>query len=104
MAGACDRADSARPSVLAGPAPIALAFGEGEPRLLRAARPNPKNRGDCYQWKRCLGESIGNMPIEAPEFCRPLGGKSWKSPEGRCVDLPAPPWSFEPQSPPPGLP
>jgi hypothetical protein len=60
------------------------------------ARPNPYDRGNCYQWKRCLGESLGSMPVERPEFCGPLGGKSWKDFDGRCLDLEEGPRSTEP--------
>ncbi|MDR3205082.1 MAG: hypothetical protein LBV23_10145 [Deltaproteobacteria bacterium] len=65
--------------------------------LLLAARPNPYNRGNCYQWKNCLGESLGNMLVETPEFCGPLGGKSWKSEEGECVNLLETPWGIAPE-------
>jgi hypothetical protein len=73
-------------------------------RALLAARPNPQNRGNCFQWKRCRGETIGNMWIGDPGFCGPLGGKSWKAPDGRCLDLLEAPWSVDPGTlpPPPG--
>jgi hypothetical protein len=66
--------------------------------ILLAARPNPYNRGNCFQWKRCLGETIGNMWIEDPQYCAPLGGKSWKSEEGKCINLMEPPWLVTPQA------
>ncbi|MDR1487380.1 MAG: hypothetical protein LBT62_05240 [Deltaproteobacteria bacterium] len=66
--------------------------------VIIAARPNPYNRGNCFQWKKCLGETIGNMWIETPEYCGPLGGKSWKGPDGRCIDLVNVPWSVSPES------
>ncbi|MDR2141063.1 MAG: hypothetical protein LBR11_04620, partial [Deltaproteobacteria bacterium] len=50
----------------------------GHPKIIPIARPNPQDRGNCYQWKGCKGESIGAMPVDNPEFCGPLGGKSWK--------------------------
>jgi hypothetical protein len=70
-------------------------------KLLFAARPNPFNRGNCFQWKKCLGETIGNMWVDSPEFCGPLGGKSWKSRDGRCIDLLEVPWSIDPKNMPP---
>ncbi|MDR1658550.1 MAG: hypothetical protein LBT47_13565 [Deltaproteobacteria bacterium] len=63
--------------------------------VLVAARPNPYNRGNCYQWKKCLGETIGNMWVPTPGYCGPLGGKSWKGEDGACIDLLPTPWSFE---------
>jgi hypothetical protein len=63
-----------------------------------AARPNPFNRGNCFQWKKCLGETIGNMWIASPEFCGPLGGKSWKGQDGQCIDLLDVPWSSDPRN------
>ncbi|MDR2454984.1 MAG: hypothetical protein LBE49_00095 [Deltaproteobacteria bacterium] len=57
-----------------------------------AARPNPYNLGNCFQWRGCRGETIGNMPVPVPDYCGPLGGKSWRSLDGRCVDLPSQPW------------
>ncbi|MDR0356207.1 MAG: hypothetical protein LBJ64_10825 [Deltaproteobacteria bacterium] len=64
--------------------------------ILLAARPNPYNRGNCFQWKRCLGESIGNMWVDSPDFCGPLGGKSWKGRDGKCLDLMDVPWEDDP--------
>jgi hypothetical protein len=60
---------------------------DGGPVLAPAARPNPYNLGNCFQYKNCLGESIGNMPIDRPEFCKPIGGKSWMNPQGRCFNF-----------------
>jgi hypothetical protein len=64
--------------------------------ILLAARPNPYNRGNCFQWKKCLGETIGNMWVATAGYCGPLGGKSWKDQQGRCIDLADPPWSTDP--------
>jgi hypothetical protein len=92
---------------LAAPGPLAkgnLAWArlanvaQANDETLMAARPNPYNRGNCFQWKRCLGETIGNMWVDSPEFCGPLGGKSWKGQDGQCVDLLETPWSVDPQS------
>ncbi|MDR1576945.1 MAG: hypothetical protein LBT86_01770 [Deltaproteobacteria bacterium] len=80
-----------------GPEPShAQYWSTGPPPTLPIARPNPYDRGNCYQWKRCLGESIGSMPVERPEFCGPLGGKSWKDFDGRCLDLKEGPHSADP--------
>lgn len=78
--------------------PDMLGQPPGDPLVLMAARPNPYNRGNCFQWKKCLGETIGNMWVDAPEFCGPLGGKSWKGLDGACVDLLETPWSVDPRS------
>ncbi|MDR2613379.1 MAG: hypothetical protein LBG06_11400 [Deltaproteobacteria bacterium] len=69
----------------------------GGPGIAPAARPNPYNLGNCYQYKDCLGESIGNMPIADPEYCKPLGGKSWRNPEGRCFNFPDGPQPMNPR-------
>jgi hypothetical protein len=83
------------PPVLAGSCPSGFSGlkGEGaEFRLWPAARANPYNLGNCFQWRGCRGETIGNMPVPVPDYCGPLGGKSWRSLDGRCVDLPSQPW------------
>jgi hypothetical protein len=74
--------------------PVALSQLED---YLYAARPNPYNIGNCYQYKNCLGESIGNMWISNPEFCKPLGGKSWMDRTGRCINFPDGPQPLDPQ-------
>jgi hypothetical protein len=74
----------------------ALGLAASEPRLWPVARPNPYDRGTCFQWKGCTGESIGAMPVDDPQFCGPLGGKSWKDFDGRCLDLKEGPRSSEP--------
>jgi hypothetical protein len=68
-------------------------------KIIPIARPNPYDRGNCFQWKGCKGESIGSMPVELPEFCGPLGGKSWKDTAGKCRDLPEGPRATEPLPP-----
>jgi hypothetical protein len=68
----------------------------GDIPVLPVARPNPYDRGTCYQWKGCLGESIGSMPVDRPEFCGPIGGKSWKDFDGKCHNLPQGPLKTEP--------
>ena len=59
----------------------------GPDGLRHAARPNPYNIGNCFQYKNCLGESIGNMWFNSPAFCKPAGGKSWKNSLGKCYNL-----------------
>jgi hypothetical protein len=69
----------------------ALFQGEGHLAafgLFPVARPNPYNIGNCFQYKNCLGESIGNMWFWDPSFCKPAGGKSWKNEEGKCFNFP----------------
>jgi hypothetical protein len=36
------------------------------------------------------------MPVDDPQFCGPLGGKSWKDFDGRCLDLKEGPRSADP--------
>jgi hypothetical protein len=56
-----------------GPAP------EGAPLLFAQFKVQRKSydRGNCFHWQGCKGESIGAMWIHAPEFCAALGGRSW---------------------------
>ncbi|MDR2405282.1 MAG: hypothetical protein LBE27_02815 [Deltaproteobacteria bacterium] len=74
--------------------PPELPFGPGD--LGYAARPNPYNIGNCFQYKNCLGESIGNMWFYNPDFCKPAGGKSWKNNIGKCYNLPDGPQPINP--------
>ncbi|MDR0549969.1 MAG: hypothetical protein LBI10_11260 [Deltaproteobacteria bacterium] len=76
--------------------PLNLAAESPRPKIIPVARPNPYDRGTCYQWKGCRGESIGAMPVDDPKFCGPLGGKSWRDFDGRCLDLNEGPRSAEP--------
>jgi hypothetical protein len=78
---------------LAFPGEYALSPGD----LIPVARPNPYNIGNCFQYKNCLGESIGNMWFYNPDFCKPAGGKSWKNNLGRCFNLPDGPQPIEPR-------
>ena len=56
--------------------------------------PAPKNkkkdydRGNCFHWKNCEGESIGNMWMHDPYFCKTYGGKSFMDQNGTCFNLP----------------
>jgi hypothetical protein len=84
-------------SLAAGPETQDAPTAPDTPEIIIAARPNPYNRGNCFQWKNCLGETMGNMWIEAPNFCGPLGGKSWKGEDGRCINLMEPPWNVDPK-------
>jgi len=55
----------------------------------RKVQRKPYDRGNCYQWQGCKGDSIGNMWIHAPNFCAALGGRSWYNDEtGRCRNIP----------------
>jgi hypothetical protein len=80
------------PRALAWAVALALLMLAGQAGPALAARPHPLNRGDCYQWSGCRGESIGNMPTGHPDNCGPLGGKSWRAGDGRCLELPVQPW------------
>jgi len=56
---------------------------------LQFVQRKPYDRGNCFHWPGCRGESIGAMWIHAPEFCAALGGRSWLDEStGRCHDLP----------------
>jgi len=52
-------------------------------------KPRPYDRGNCFHWQGCRGESLGAMWIHAPDFCAALGGRSWMDRyTGRCHNLP----------------
>jgi len=56
---------------------------------LQLVQRKPYDRGNCFHWPGCKGESIGAMWIHAPDFCAALGGRSWLDEEtGRCHNLP----------------
>ncbi|MDR1546181.1 MAG: hypothetical protein LBU12_05625 [Deltaproteobacteria bacterium] len=76
-------------------ATMASAGAETAEEILTAARENPRNIGNCYHFKNCLGETIGNTWIEDPKFCGPLGGQSWRNADGRCFNLRERPYSDE---------
>jgi len=62
-------------------------LSEGEALLF--AQRKPYDRGNCFHWQGCRGESLGAMWIHAPDFCAALGGRSWLDEEtGRCHDIP----------------
>jgi hypothetical protein len=64
--------------------PAPLAPGE----VLLFVQRKPYDRGNCFQWQGCRGDSIGNMWVHAPEFCKALGGRSWLDEDtGRCHNL-----------------
>ncbi len=58
-----------------------------EAPLILAQR-KPYDRGNCFQWKGCRGDSIGAMWVRDPDICKALGGKSWLDGYGRCHSLP----------------
>jgi hypothetical protein len=67
---------------------LALVFPAESTGFLYAQR-KPYDRGNCFHWQGCRGESIGAMWIHAPEFCAALGGRSWLDEStGRCYNLP----------------
>ncbi|MGL4209372.1 MAG: hypothetical protein ACRCTY_08290 [Candidatus Adiutrix sp.] len=51
------------------------------------AQRKPHDLGNCYQWKGCRGDSIGNMWVATPELCARLGGKSWMDTRGQCQNI-----------------
>ena len=66
------------------PAP---AFDPGGPGVALLAQRKPYDRGNCFHWPGCRGESLGAMWVHAPDFCAALGGRSWLDEAGRCHDL-----------------
>ncbi len=62
---------------------------------LLVAQKRPHDRGNCFQWKGCRGDSLGQMWVHAPEFCAILGGRSWMDQNGRCHNLPDGPRATE---------
>jgi hypothetical protein len=57
--------------------------------FLPAVRKDPRNRGNCYLWKNCQGDTVGNMWFyDAIRECRPMGGKSWRNEKGFCFNIP----------------
>ncbi len=65
---------------------LLLSFAAGAPLVL--AQRKPYDLGNCYQWKGCRGDSIGNLWTYDPDRCKAIGGKSWMDESGRCYDLP----------------
>ena len=63
-----------------------LTFAAGA--SLALAQRKPYDIGNCYQWKGCRGDSIGNMWMYDPDRCKAMGGKSWMDETGQCHDLP----------------
>lgn len=55
--------------------------------LLLAQQRKQYDRGNCYQWKLCRGDSIGNAWVGDPCFCSIQGGRSWMDTRGKCHDL-----------------
>lgn len=51
----------------------------------------PHERGNCFQWPNCRGDSIGAMWVDDPDICKALGGKSWMAPDRKCYNLPGGP-------------
>lgn len=66
-----------------GPSPSAE---EGTVWLM--AQRKPHDLGNCFSVKGCLGDSIGMMWVDFPDFCKSMGGRSWMDQYGKCYDLP----------------
>ena len=58
----------------------------GDEALLLAQR-KQYDKGNCYQWKFCRGDSIGNAWVHDPCFCTIQGGRGWMDKTGKCHDL-----------------
>jgi hypothetical protein len=56
---------------------LSLADGEALSFAQFAPQRKPYDRGNCFHWQGCKGESIGAMWVHAPEFCAAMGGRSW---------------------------
>lgn len=48
----------------------------------------PHDRGNCFHWTGCRGDSIGATWIQTPDLCKALGGKSWLDNQLKCHNLP----------------
>ena len=59
---------------------------ENEATIVPAQR-KQYDQGNCYQWKKCRGDSIGNAWVHDPCFCSIQGGRSWMDRTGKCHDL-----------------
>lgn len=55
------------------------------------AQVKPQERGNCFQWPNCRGDSIGAAWIDDPDACKIMGGKSWMAPDRKCYNLPGGP-------------
>jgi hypothetical protein len=65
----------------------------GPPPLM--AQTKPRERGNCFQWPGCRGDSIGAMWVTDPDICKSLGGKSWMAPDRKCYNLPGGPHNIQ---------
>ncbi|MDL2226962.1 hypothetical protein LJB86_04830 [Deltaproteobacteria bacterium OttesenSCG-928-M10] len=62
------------------------------------AQLKPKEKGNCFHWNRCRGDSIGNTIIGSAYYCATLGGKSWMREDGLCVSFPGGPQAYNPDN------
>ena len=62
--------------------------GPAAETLLLLAQRKPHDRGNCFQWKGCRGDSIGMLWVHAADYCKTMGGKSWMDVDGQCYNLP----------------
>ena len=75
---------------------LALILGISPPMLM--AQLKPKEKGNCFIWNRCRGDSVGNAIIESAASCATLGGKSWMREDGLCVSFPGGPQAYNPNN------
>ncbi len=63
-----------------------------------SAQLKPHEKGNCFHWQRCRGDSIGNTIIESAYYCATIGGKSWMREDGLCVSFPGGPQAYDPST------
>lgn len=66
-----------------------------QPEISIMAQMKPRERGNCFQWTNCRGDSIGAMWVSDPDICKSLGGKSWMAPDRKCYNLPGGPHNIQ---------
>lgn len=69
--------------------------GSEPPGIYTMAQMKPRERGNCFQWPNCRGDSIGAMWVSDPDICKSLGGKSWMAPDRKCYNLPGGPHNIQ---------
>jgi len=48
-------------------------------------------RGNCFHWVGCRGDSLGATLVDSPARCATLGGKSWVDADYNCYSFPGGP-------------
>ncbi|MDR1045420.1 MAG: hypothetical protein LBP33_09940 [Candidatus Adiutrix sp.] len=82
----------------------AAGLDPGRPASARAEEPRssvwprPYDRGNCFHWPGCRGDSLGNTLIDSPARCATLGGRSWLGGDGRCYSFPGGPQAYFPEN------